>query len=512
MANSEIVLVFLHGWSVTHTDTYGSLPERLVGELRESGKPARIEDVHLGRYISFQDEVRVKDIARAFEQAVKDQLLTILKDTGRFVCVTHSTGAPVVREWWQRFYRDTKPVRACPMSHLIMLAPANFGSALAQLGKSRVSRLKHWAQGVEPGQGVLDWLELGSAESWDLNLRWIETDAQGIGAAGMFPFVLTGQRVDRSFYDSLNTYTGEVGSDGVVRVASANLNSRLIRLKQEQPLLVDEKDGIWKAKHLQYVSITESPPTAFRVVKNRAHSGTGMGIMRSVTKRIGGAKNKDTVDAIVECILVRNRNDYRKLAREFDATTNVIQEEEHIEVETGLFRKPRYFIHDRCSMVVFRVRDDEGYPVEDYDLVLVAGEQSDSNHLPRGFFVDKQRNKVNPECITFFFNYNVMNGSPELWYEGQDNGGTRTKVRDAVPGAESLGFRIEPRPSQGFVHYLPCEIKASQKLLEAALRPNSTTLVDIELRRVVFKNVARLDRTTRPHSFKHLPPGDKIVD
>eukprot|EP01031_Cornospumella_fuschlensis_P043536 gene43536-53229_t len=44
-----------------------------------------------------------------------------------------------------------------------MLAPANFGSALAQLGKGRVGRLKAWFSGVEPGQGVLDWLELGSS-------------------------------------------------------------------------------------------------------------------------------------------------------------------------------------------------------------------------------------------------------------------------------------------------------------------------------------------------------------
>ena len=48
------------------------------------------------------------------------------------------------------------------MSHLIMLAPANYGSALAQLGKQRLSRIKSWFEGVEPGQGVLDWLELGS--------------------------------------------------------------------------------------------------------------------------------------------------------------------------------------------------------------------------------------------------------------------------------------------------------------------------------------------------------------
>jgi hypothetical protein len=78
------------------------------------------------------------------------------------------------RELGQRFYAVSKD-RVCPMSHLIMLAPANFGSALAQLGKSRISRLKTWFEGVEPGTGVLDWLELGSPEAWKLNRAWISS-------------------------------------------------------------------------------------------------------------------------------------------------------------------------------------------------------------------------------------------------------------------------------------------------------------------------------------------------
>jgi hypothetical protein len=54
------------------------------------------------------------------------------------------------------------------MSHLIMLAPANYGSALAQLGKGRLSRLKFWFGGLEPGQGVLTGLN-SSSEAWDFN-------------------------------------------------------------------------------------------------------------------------------------------------------------------------------------------------------------------------------------------------------------------------------------------------------------------------------------------------------
>lgn len=59
---------------------------------------------------------------------------------------------------------------------------------------------------------------------------------QDLTTAGMYSFVLTGQSIDRSFYDNLNSYAGEQGSDGVVRVAAANMNFGLL-------LLVKEKDS-----------------------------------------------------------------------------------------------------------------------------------------------------------------------------------------------------------------------------------------------------------------------------
>ncbi|HSE12528.1 MAG TPA: alpha/beta fold hydrolase, partial [Rudaea sp.] len=172
MAN-PLLVVFVHGWSVTNTDTYGELPARLKREASANGgPPLDVRNIYLGQYVSFRDEVRLEDIARAFDAAVAD----LLADAGgarRFVCITHSTGGPVVRDWLDRFHVQAGKLASCPLSHLIMLAPANFGSALAQLGKSRLARLANWFDGVEPGQRVLDWLELGSPEACALNSRWI---------------------------------------------------------------------------------------------------------------------------------------------------------------------------------------------------------------------------------------------------------------------------------------------------------------------------------------------------
>ena len=200
----KVNLVFVHGYSVTNLDTYGELPLRLKAEGASQDVEVNVEEIYLGQYISFRDEVVLDDISRAFKQAVNDQLSHILSANERFVCITHSTGGPVIRNWWSKYYYNV-PGEKCPMSHLVMLAPANFGSALAQLGKGRLSRIKSWMDDVEPGQGVLDWLELGSSSSWKLNHEWIDANAATFGPDGIFPFVLIGQSIDRKIYDNLNS-------------------------------------------------------------------------------------------------------------------------------------------------------------------------------------------------------------------------------------------------------------------------------------------------------------------
>lgn len=499
------LIVFVHGWSVTNTDTYGGLPDRLVAEARAAGLSLVVKQIYLGRYISFHDEVRVQDISHAFQDAVERELGAAVRRFGRFACITHSTGGPVIRDWWWRHYQSQARSAQCPMSHLVMLAPANFGSALAQLGKERVGRLKSWFEGVEPGTGVLDWLELGSPEAWQLNNAWIDCDESAIGARGIYPFVVTGQSIDRKFYDHLNSYTGELGSDGVVRVAAANLNSTRVRLMQCEVGKV--RGGGFAAPELKLgdgAAVTRSPQTALRVVAGKSHSGKDMGIMRSVKPRSGARKDAETVSTIIDCLKVTNRREYLQLCKRFDAETAQVQEAERVEVEDRLLLPDNYFIHDRYSMVIFRVRDESGRQVKDFDLLLTAGPNNDPNHLPKGFALDRQANKRDHGMLTYFFNWDVMAGCKEVSHKGK-------VLRPANPGAQGLGLRIVPRPAAGFVHYLPCEISASTELLESVLLPNQTTLVDIVLQRVIRRGVFELDQGTQQKSFKSTQPGDPIA-
>ncbi len=496
--HKKINVVFVHGYSVTNLNTYGELPLRLKTEGAGQDYEINLSEIHLGQYISFRDEVFLDDISRAFNHAVNEQLAHILDLEERFVCITHSTGGPVIRNWWSKYYYK-KSDRICPMSHLVMLAPANFGSALAQLGKGRLSRIKTWLEDVEPGQGVLNWLELGSSPSWNLNYEWISANEDDIGSESIFPFVLIGQSIDRKIYDNLNSYTGELGSDGVVRSSAANLNAQYIRLVQGS-----SKTDLHKLIIEEY---QKSPNTVFRIVSGKSHSGDDMGIMASVKKRLSDGKNTEIVKAIFACIKVKSKEEYDQLFNRFAEETAEVQKNEFTEIHRNIFTE-RTFIHNRYSQVIFRVRDSEGNPLSDYDL-LFTGPENNPDHLPEGFLSDRQQNRINRETVTYFFNYDNM--------VGHDIFGKPTNPGSEMPN--QMGIIVRPRPTDGFVRFKECRLEATQENLEKALQPNATTLLDIVLQRNVDKYIFRLNKlekdlmpSKRAGKFKDIEPGDDTVD
>ena len=303
-----MLVIFVHGWSVRNTETYGDLPRWLEQRGLAGDVPVTVGNIYLGKYVSFRDEVTVDDIARAFDQAVNDEAGDKIKKGERFACITHSTGGPVVRKWIDLFYK--KDLSKCPLSHLVMLAPANHGSALAQLGKSRLSHMKFFAEGVQPGDGILDWLELGSEQSWELNKSWLDYDCP---AEGLYPFVLVGQGIDRNFYDNLNAYTGEDGSDGVVRVAAANMNYGLLRLIQ------DGKDGLKVEKDLHAARTAFAVMPSLPGTHGMSHSGERMGIIRSVT--MDKAETHPTAQWVLKCLQVSSKTAYNRIVKDLDGLT-----------------------------------------------------------------------------------------------------------------------------------------------------------------------------------------------
>ena len=495
-ANKRIVLL-VHGWSVRNTDSYGGLPERLKLENRESPDlQLDVRQIWLSEYISFHNEVTIPDIARAFQAALERELGDALKSGRRFACITHSTGGPVIRAWLHHFYiKEGK--KNPPLSHLIMLAPANFGSALVQLGLSKLSRLKAWFEGVDVGTGVLDWLELGSTQSIALNREWLEKGTAYIGPKGFFPFVLTGESHDPHLYDHVNSYTAEMGSDGVVRVAAANLNYTYARLIQQMPLTDKKSNSGFSAPALKVDAVEIAPAVPMAVIPGVCHSDTRMGIMRSIP-----ADNAPhpTVTAILQCLRVDSMKAYASAFDALRVQTAEVQQRQRVEDRSAIGPFDHQVIVDPCSMVVFRVRDDQGHVIRDFDIVLTAGADGNPNHLPPGFLIDRQRNHLDTGTITFYINHARMTGAPEVIYKGK-------QLRPALPGCRSLGLQVIPYPQDGFVMYQPATLTASAEILANFIKPNQTTVVDIVMRRIVREGVYRLTRSASPEDFTRQPPG-----
>jgi hypothetical protein len=467
-----MLVVFVHGWSVTNTDTYGSLPAEL-SKNAPAGLEMETAHLYLGKYVSFADEVNLDDIARGMQQAVESEILPKLRAGEKFACITHSTGGPVVRKWVDLFFKDD--LSNCPLGHLVMLAPANHGSALAQLGKGRLSRMKFFMEGVQPGTGVLNWLELGSDQSWELNSAWLEYECMD---AGLYVFVLTGQTIDHSFYDHLNSYTGEAGSDGVVRVAAANMNYGLIRLVQQDGGLLLAKAG-QSARH------------AFGILPGRSHSGDSIGIMRSVKE--GSGLSHPTVKWALDCLAVTDGESYQTVADELDALTRQTQMEERKRTATDLFLFSREFETHRYCMFVFRIMDDRGNELADYDIIFTAGPQYSESHLPPGFFIDRQRNQINPGKLTYYMDYDVMAD----WFKKPEVG-------------DKFGFKIAARPAAGYSFYTVAEHCGTFSELGSFFEPNRTLMVEVMLKRLVMEGVFRLTQNLSPEDFKDQPKGAEL--
>jgi hypothetical protein len=467
-------LIFVHGWSVTHTNTYGALPESIAARAAEYNLQLDITHIHLGKYISFHDEVTLDDIARALDCALgelpgnEDEIMP-------FSCITHSTGGPVVRHWVER-YHGAGGLAGMPLVHLVMLAPANHGSALGVLGKKRVGRIKSWFSGIEPGQRVLDWLSLGSEGQWELNAAFLRyKPAQN----GFYPFVLTGQGIDTKFYDFINNYLTEEGSDGVVRVSGANMNYRYLSLVQtEEPVSAGSKTLSLVPRTSQ--AVKRPPAIPLGVFHEYSHSGSKMGIMGVSTKQ---DSHERIVSEILGCLAVDSGDAYRQRADQLQALTIDEQGKKPLgQKDTA----------SRYSMLVFRVRDQSGQVLEhdDFDILLLGGPRYRENQLPDGFFKDRQLNKTSNALV---------------YYVDTD------RLSSVEQGL--FGIRVIARPEKGFSHYTRGEFRSLGLAFEKAIAPNEVTYIDITLNRQVDRNVFRFSPADAGReSFKNVKPSGEHAD
>jgi pimeloyl-ACP methyl ester carboxylesterase len=218
MAKRPIVLI--HGWS----DSSRSF--RRLQQLLRSRLGVDTHVISLADWISMHDDVSYPDLGRAMQAAWEKAGLPA---TPRSVdLIVHSTGALVTREWMTAFHTPS----TVPIHRLLMLAPANFGSQLAHKGQAFIGRVvKGWKNGFRTGEKILRGLELASPYTWELAGRDLFVDQPWYGRGRILATVLVGN----TGYTGISSIANEAGSDGTVRLSTANLLASEITLDLSDP-------------------------------------------------------------------------------------------------------------------------------------------------------------------------------------------------------------------------------------------------------------------------------------
>ncbi|MFH1735040.1 MAG: hypothetical protein ABIE92_10035, partial [bacterium] len=378
--------VFLvHGWSVTATTTYGALHK----QLEKLGFVA--QDIYLGRYVSLDNRVTVRDVASAMHHELQRHLGNDWST--EFHLITHSTGALIVKDWIANYYTD-KLVEHQPLQNVIFLAGPHFGSRLAHHGRSMVAHAKYKG---DTGTELLKALELGSRFSWDIHGQWLRPETWK--DKGIRPFNLIGDRVVKrpSDYKELSVIGGflkvvkdemlsallpahyEAGSDMTVRVPAGNLNFKRFLLSA---------DPVNGAIFKPIGSISDIP---FGALYRYTHSDMH-GIMSSIKLR-----SKIESDMSQNLRLIRDC-----LSVDSDETYTAMRQT--LTDETLITKGKRGGAYSQLDI---RVSDTEDHPIEDYRFML--GYVEEGKLLPSKTVSHTHQNKVDKNHLTLFLDMSEFN-------------------------------------------------------------------------------------------------------
>ena len=243
----------------------------------------------------------------------------------------------------------------------------------------------------------------------------------------------------------------------------------------------------------------------------RAHSGETIGILRSVND---DGDDHPSVVAVLRCLAVDSAPTYTSLVRQFATENEITQRDEQVDLDERRFLPDSWDIIDPFSMVVVRLRDDQGNSIGDFDFRITGvpvnpkgKPRASPDLLPKDFLQDRQRNKRDAGTLTFYLNEALMAGCRPVVHPT-----TNKTLREGADGLQALGFIVEPHLATGFVHFVKAESEADSLTLQRVLKPNQTTMIEIVMKRVVREGVMRLQRLDKrdDRKFDKTPPGDPI--
>lgn len=341
-------VAIVHGWSDS-AKSFLNLRQFLIANGYQATQ------IWLSDYVSTDDDVRIEDVAARMDHVIGG-LIREKKLASPFDMIVHSTGGLVAREWITRFYFERE--QPCPVRRLVMLAPANFGSRLASMGKSMIGRLaKGWDNWFQTGTEMLSGLELASAYQWRLARRDLfagENDATSpYGPDKVMPFVIIGSR---GYPKGLRQIVNEHGSDGTVRCCAANLNVSGFTIDfSRQGVYPDVSEWTPRGSDLEF---------PFLVLPDRDHSS----IIDPLKVTSNAGTSGELGGQILAALACDTEQDYRTIAADWSARTEAVSDlAVDGAVQAAFVRDaPAAESFHQYMQIVTRVLDDHGQPVPDF--------------------------------------------------------------------------------------------------------------------------------------------------
>ena len=431
-------------------------------------------DIYFVDYTSMDDQTTYFDLADKLDSDYQR-----LAGGERIDVACHSTGSLVVRAWLalhneRSLLRRPDDLPSCPIKRLLCFAPANFGSDLAVLGQSVLSKFrttffnKHAKKrdAFETGKVLLQGLEPASPFQWMLSNRDLHGEHTYFSpkqppSRQCFPFVFAAGESYGGMQAKLIKQRGMPGTDGTVRIPGTSLNTR--------KCIIDFADD--KKPELEWYDETKFADIPFAVFQGLNHGSIVDGSSETFRDAWGPGP------LAILATKVETTEQYNALAKSFRTASEKNYQRAKTEA-SGVYQQ--FF---------FKVRDDVDIPVADYyiDFHVVDAENRVIDELTLKFdevldasfcrhSVDASHRCLMLECTKL-----------GEFKDDLDRHGARLMLQvDGVSGLPDVTYRRQT-----------LEVFDPKKAYKTAfLCPNTTTLVDIVLNRQQSEGMVVLRNST----------------
>jgi hypothetical protein len=451
-------------------------------------------------YASLDDQVDFYD----FADKVDDIYNEFLEDhpNQRIDVLAHSTGSLVIRAWLY-LRRMRQQVRNhdidCPVEHLFLFAPANFGSDLAKLGRSSLNAVKVSFTKLnktatlpgntdlfETGKKILQGLEPASPIQWRLSTADLhkETYFGEYDPSGKicFPFIFAAGKTDKNLASFIVRELQKEGTDSTVRIAGTSLNTRKCKIRSlpKGKVVIEWDHELVKSGNSQGRRKFEN--IAFAVYGNYDHCGIINGkLLKPRNSDLAAQWNETLPDSwepltlLKEAKNISNAIQYKDIAQKFSQITENYSQEQ-IDNNKGIFQQ--FF---------FKITDDTGLSVTDFFIhfIVYSGEKKSE---------DKELTEALRNKLVGRNNFHIHSVESSYGVLMIDFIGVKSFI-ESLQNDAIIKMRVFAKMPYNGVSFNTLEFDVfdanqNEKSIPSFFAPHTTTLVEIILDRVVSGTVA----------------------